>query len=180
MLIPTEKEKVTWFSMWFLASIASFGITFFPMFFRLIDNRNRHFNRQNELESCINEYEITQGRKPHEHNEVEEMNAKAWAASIVFIVPAFFVIYRLSKDLRAHEQNQEIFLDAAFPEKRMFMSQTIPIKKYALFTIVTLGLGGIYWLYKVINLYNAHFKAQWKVEEEIVKLMEDKKVGESM
>jgi hypothetical protein len=180
MLIPTEKEKVTWFSMWFLASIASFGITFFPMFFRLMDNRNRHFNRQNELESGINEYEITHGRKPHEHNVVEEMNAKAWAASIVFIVPAFFVIYRLSKDLRAHEQNQEMFLDAAFPEKRMFMSQAIPIKKYALVTIVTLGLGGIYWLYKVINLYNAHFKAQWKVEEEIVKLMEDKKVGESM
>jgi hypothetical protein len=59
----------------------------------------------------------------------------------------------------------------------MFMVQTIPIKKYALITIVTLGVGGVYWLYKIINMYNAHFKAQWKVEKEIARLMEEKRVG---
>ena len=55
------------------------------------------------------------------------------------------------------------------------MTQTIPIKTYILITIVTLGVGGIYWLYKVVNLYNAHFKAQLQVEKEIERLMEEKK-----
>jgi len=62
----------------------------------------------------------------------------------------------------------------------MFMPQTIPIKKYALITIVTLGVGIVYWLYKIINMYNAHFTAQQKIENEIVKLMEEKRVGESV
>jgi hypothetical protein len=52
------------------------------------------------------------------------------------------------------------------------MPQTIPIKTYAVITIATLGVGGIYWLYKVVNLYNAHFKAQLQIEKEIVRLME--------
>jgi hypothetical protein len=107
------------------------------------------------------------------------MNAKAWAASIILVIPVFAIVYYLSKDLVDHERRQEAFLASAFSQ-RMFMVQTIPIKKYALITIVTLGVGGIYWLYKIINMYNAHFKAQWKVEKEIARLMEENKVGESM
>jgi hypothetical protein len=85
----------------------------------------------------------------------------------------------LSKDLRVHERNQDAFLAAAFPE-RIFMPQTIPIKTYVLITIVTLGVGGIYWLYKVVNLYNAHFKAQVQVEKEIVRLMEEENIVGAM
>jgi len=62
----------------------------------------------------------------------------------------------------------------------MFMPQTIPIRKYALITIVTLGVGIVYWLYKIVNMYNAHFKAHREVEKKIVMLMEEKQVGESM
>jgi hypothetical protein len=107
------------------------------------------------------------------------MKAKAWAASIILIIPAFVIAYYLSRDLQVHEKHQDVFLAKAFPE-RIFMPQTIPIKKYALITIVTLGVGGVYWLYRVVNLYNAHFKAQWKVEKEIARLMEEKKVVERM
>jgi hypothetical protein len=53
------------------------------------------------------------------------------------------------------------------------MPQTIPIKTYVLITIVTLGVGGIYWLYKVVNLYNAHYKAELQVEKEVNKLTEE-------
>jgi len=62
----------------------------------------------------------------------------------------------------------------------MFMPQTIPIRKYALITIVTLGVGIVYWLYKIVNLYNTHFKAHSEIEKEIVKLMEEKSVGKSL
>jgi hypothetical protein len=180
MQVRTETERVTWFSMWFLASIATFGVAFFPMFYRIIDSRNKHFRREAELEKQIAEFLRKQGKEPPAAAvSLRNMNAKAWAASIILIIPAFVIDYYLSKDLLFHEKHQDAFLAEAFPE-RMFMPQTIPIKKYALITIVTLGVGGIYWLYKIINLYNAHFKAQWKVEKEIARLMEEKTVGESV
>ena len=178
--IYNPKERVIWFSMWFLASVATFGVTFFPMFHRLVDGRNRHFCREAELEKQIAQWLKTQGKTAPAPTECPPaMNATAWAASIILIIPSFFITYYLSKDLRVHEAHQDAFLAAAFPE-RMFMPQTIPIKKYVLITIVTLGVGGIYWLYKVVNLYNAHFKAQWQVEKEIARLMEEQKVGKSM
>ncbi len=83
-------------------------------------------------------------------------------------------MYLLSKDLRIHESKEDAYLAAALPE-RVFMPQTIPIKTYAIITFVTLGVGVVYWLYKVVNLYNAHFKAHLQVEKEIVRLMGEKK-----
>ena len=174
MLNSPEKEKVTWFSMWFLGSIASFGAAFFPMFYRLIDSRNRHFRREADLEKQIFEFLRKQGKQPPQTGPTpQDMNAKTWAASIILVIPVFLILYLLSRDLLIHEKHEDEFLAAAFPE-RMFMPQTIPIKEYVLVTIVTLGVGGIYWLYKIINNYNAHFKAQWRIEKEIERMMEEK------
>ncbi len=172
-----QKERTTWFSMWFLGSVASFGAAFFPMYYRLVDNRNKHFRREAELEKHIAEYLRAQGKDAPKAIEAPPgMNAKAWAASIVLVVPVFFVLYFLSRDLMVHEKHEDEFLVKAFPQ-RLFMPQTIPIKKYIVLTIVTLGAGGVYWLYKIVNNYNAHFKAQWQVEAEITRLMEEKPVG---
>jgi hypothetical protein len=84
------------------------------------------------------------------------------------------MVYLLSRDLLVHERSEDAFLASAFPQ-RMFMPQTIPIKTYAVITIVTLGVGVVYWLYKVVNLYNAHYKAELQVKKEIGKLMEEEK-----
>lgn len=173
MLNSPRKEKVTWFSMWFLGSVASFGAVFFPMFYRLIDSRNRHFRREADLEKKICEFMRKQGKPlPQTGSPPQDMNAKTWAASIILVIPVFLIMYLLSKDLLIHEKHQDEFLATAFPE-RMFMPQTIRIKRYVLVTIVTLGVGGIYWLYKIINNYNAHFKAQWRIEKEIEHMMEE-------
>jgi hypothetical protein len=177
MLNRMEKDRIVWFSMWFLEAIATFGVAFFPMFYRLVDSRNKHFRREAKLEQKIAQWLAKQGKEAPATPCLADMNAKAWAASIILIIPAFVLTYYLSKDLYVHEKHQDMFLASAFPE-RMFMPQTIPIKKYALITIVTLGVGGVYWLYKVVNLYNAHFKAQRAVEREIARLMEDKTVVE--
>ena len=175
-----EREKITWFSMWFMSSVATLGLTFFPMFHRLINSRNIHFQREAKLDKKIATYLEKQGKRvPELPEHPEEMNTKAWTASIILIVPAFLIMYYLSRDLKIHEEKQDKFLASAFP-KRMFMTQTIPIKKYALITLVTLGIGGIYWLYKLANAYNAHFKAQWNVEQQIEGLMVDKDNGKSM
>ncbi|MCW4004377.1 MAG: hypothetical protein NWE95_10745 [Candidatus Bathyarchaeota archaeon] len=174
-------DRKLWFSMWFLGAIVTFGAAFFPMFYRLVEGRNKHFQKEAEIEKQIADYLKSQGKEPPKKSNtpVKVMNAKAWAASIIFVVPVFVIVYLLSKDLVEHEQNQDAFLAAAFPE-RMFMPQTIPITKYALVTLVTLGVGVIYWLYKVVNLYNAHFKAHSIVEKEISRLMEEQKVVEHM
>ena len=175
MLDRTKTDRTIWFSMWFLASIATFGVAFFPMFYRLIENRNRHFRREADLEKQIAVFVKNQGREPPATvDRIREMNARAWTVAIILVIPVFIIAYFLSKDLLVHEKHQNTFLSNAFQE-RMFMPQTIPIKKYVLITIVTVGLGIVYWLYKIINLYNAHFKAQWVVEKEIDALMEDNK-----
>jgi hypothetical protein len=180
MQTRTETERTIWFSMWFLASIATFGTAFFPMFCRLIDSRNKHFHREAELEKQISAFMEKHGKEPPTPTDgFREMNAKAWAATIILVVPVFAIAYLLSVDLLVHEKHQEMFLAAAFP-KRMFMPQTIPIKKYVLITIITLGVGIVYWLYKIVNMYNAHYKAQWKIEKEIIRLMEEKTVDESL
>ena len=138
------------------------------MFYRLIEGRNKHFQHEAELEKtgCCLPEEQGKGAACNER-DFPERNAKAWAVSIILVIPVFVIVYLLSRDLLVHERNQDEFLAAAFPE-RMFMTQTIPIKTYVLITIVTLGVGGVYWLYKVVNLYNAHFKAQLQVEKEVV------------
>ena len=180
MLKRIETDGKIWFSMWFLASIATFGAAFFPMFYRLIEGRNQHLRREADLEKQIATFLKQQGKEPSTPSDsFSEMNAKAWTAAIILVVPAFAITYLLSIDLRAHEEQQDRFLASAFPE-RMFMPQIIPIEKYALITIVTLGVGIVYWLYKVVNLYNAHFRAQREIEKEIAKLMEEKRIGESV
>jgi hypothetical protein len=176
----TKTDQPIWFSMWFLTSIATFGAAFFPMFYRLIENRNKHFRREADLERQIVAFLKKQGKEPPAPTEgFREMNAKAWAAAIILVIPAFVITYLLSRDLGKHEKRQDAFLANAFPE-RMFMPQTVPIQKYVLITIITLGVGIVYWLYKVVNLYNAHFRAQREIEKEIAKLMEEKRIGESV
>ena len=176
MKINVEGDRKVWFSMWFLGAVVTFGVAFFPMFYRLVDGRNRHFRNEAAFEKHVAVHLKDNGKElPAVGERFKDMNATAWAASIILIVPIFIVVYLLSKDLAVHEQNQDAFLAAALPE-RVFMPQTIPIKTYALITLVTLGFGVIYWLYKVVNLYNAHYKAHLQVEKELGRLMEEKKV----
>jgi hypothetical protein len=178
--IKVEGDRKVWFSMWFLGAVVTFGLAFFPMFYRLVEGRNRHFRKETELEGQIAAYLKSHGKEPPAVSEhFKAMNAKVWAASIILVVPVFVILYFLSRDLAVHERNQDAFLAAALPE-RVFMPQTIPIKTYALITLVTLGVGGVYWLYKVVNLYNAHFKAHLQVEKELGRLMEEEKLGEYM
>jgi phosphoglycerol transferase MdoB-like AlkP superfamily enzyme len=176
MLRIVETDRTMWFSMWFLASITTFGLAFFPMFYRLIELRNKHFLRQDELEKQAKTY-LRNEVKELQSNSLPERNAKLWAVSIILVLPVFIIAYFLSKDLLLHEKRQQAFIRALLPE-REYMPQNIPVKKYALVTVVTLGVGVIYWLYKIINTYNNHFMEQRKIEDEIIRLMEEKGYGE--
>ena len=169
MLTGMEPDRKIWFSMWFLGSIASFGLAFFPMFYFSVERRNGHFRRQVEFEERVAAF-FSKEWKPL---PIPERNAKVWAASIILFVPVFAITYLLSKDLLLHEKRQQDFLTNFYPDWN-YMPQHISIRKYALITMVTLGFGVIYWLYKVVNLYNNHFKEQRHIEHEMLKLMEAK------
>ena len=168
-------DKKIWFSMWFLGAIVTFGVVFFPMFYRLVEGRNKHFQHEAEFEKQVTQHLEKQGKKPPTTSKhLADMNAKAWAISVILVVPVFIIVYLLSRDLAVHERNEDGFLAYAFPQ-RIFMPQTIPIKTYVLITVCTLGVGVVYWLYKVVNLYNAHYKAELQVEKEIGRLTEEEK-----
>jgi hypothetical protein len=171
-------DRKVWFSMWFLGAVVSFGIAFFPMFYRLVDGRNKHFAHEAELEEKVAAYYRDRGKQTSTGSKpFKPMNGKLWAASIILIIPAFIIMYKLTKDLATHEKEENTYLASALPQ-RVFMTQTIPQKTYLLITIVTLGVGGVYWLYKLVNLYNAHYKADLQVEKEIIRFMEEDKIVE--
>ncbi len=166
--------------MWFLGAVVTFGVAFFPMFYLLVGGRNRHFQNEAEFEQRVGTYLRSKGKKPPATNRVvKARNSKLWAVSIILIIPAFIIVYLLSKDLMVHEQEQDAFLAAALP-KRVFMTQSIPIKTYVLITLVTLGFGVVYWLYKLVNFYNAHYKAHLQVEKEMVRILEDERTVKHM
>jgi amino acid transporter len=174
----TETDRIMWFSMWFLASIVTFGVAFFPMLYRSIERRNKHFLRQYEFEKKVVVFFKNEGKEVQSTlSPLPERNAKLWTISIILILPVFIIAYFLSKDLLLHEKRQQAFLTSLFPE-RDYAPQNISVRKYALITLATLGVGIVYWIYKLLNIYNNHFKEQRKIEDEIVRLMEEKGYGE--
>jgi amino acid transporter len=173
-------DRKVWFSMWFLGAVVTFGVAFFPMFYRLVDGRNRHLAKEGEFEQRVGVYLKSKGKEASiAPAPLKQRNAKLWAASIILIIPAFVIVYLLSRDLKVHEKQQDAFLTAALPE-RVFMPQTIPLTTYVLITIITLGVGVVYWLYKTVNLYNAHYKAHLAVEKELSRLMEEQSIVQHM
>jgi len=173
-----ERDKHLWFSMWFLASVATFGLAFFPMFYRFVQIRNRHFSRLNELEK-----RVQNSSKTHVEDKRVELvpmrNAKLWAVSVVLVVPVFVITYLLSVDLKVHEMHEKEFFSRVLGNSD-YMLQTVEIRKYVLLTVVTLGIGVIYWLYKIINIYNNHFMFETSLEGRVVEMLEKEGYGETL
>jgi len=169
MTAESKPERVMWFSMWFLGAVSTFGLAFFPLFYYSVERRNFHFKKQRELESKISAFH----GKEQPAYVVHDRNPRLWAASIVLILPVFAIVYFLSADLNVHEKHQREFFSTFFPDLN-YISQKISIRNCALITAVTLGVGVVYWLYKILNAYNNHFKEQRHIEHEMLRLMEAK------
>jgi hypothetical protein len=109
----------------------------------------------------------------------QDRNSVLWTASIVLVFPVFAIAYFLSKDLRCHEKHQQTFLKRLFPEKHLTLHD-ISVRRYLIITAATLGIGIIYWLYKIVNMYNNHFKEHRMIDYDVSRFMEAKSHGESM
>lgn len=179
MVESARPDRIMWFSMWFLASIATFGLAFFPMFYRSVERRNEHFKRQREMEKRVLRLPNSPVEPPTDESLPLERNKLLWAVSIIVVVPAFAAMYVLSSDLSRHEKNQQNFLKKILPEMD-YKPQKISLGIYSLITVATLGVGGVYWLYKILNIYNNHFREHTIIDDEINKLMEASSHGESL
>jgi len=189
-----ETDRLMWFSMWAVLSVASFGIAWFPMIYYMIKRRNAHFSRQEKLETLIlSKLKKTQSpEKPpldssKTKNQGSSRNAKAWTLSTLLIFPAFYIFYFLKSDLRKHEEHEHDFLvevialakdsDVPLNIHGFTATPSFPLDKYLVLNIVTFGLAAAYWLYRIFNDYNSHFKMQWKNEDELLSFLKaiDKK-----
>ena len=121
MNTKVDGDRKIWFSMWFLGAIVTFGVAFFPMFYRLVDGRNRHFQKEAEIEQKLAEYLRNKGKEPPAANQpFKQRNAKVWAASIILIVPVFVLLYLLSKDLAVHEQRTRCISRRCSPRANIY------------------------------------------------------------
>jgi len=189
-----ETDKIMWFSMWAVLSVASFGLAWFPMIYYMIKRRNDHFSRQEKLEELILS-KLRKTKSPEKlgsnfsktKNQKLSRNAKTWTLSTLLIAPAFYVFYSLKSDLQKHEEHEHDFLDeiialakdSGIPLNIQSYATTprFPLDTYLVLSVVTFGLAAAYWLYRIFNDYNNHFKMQWLIEDELLSFLKglDKK-----
>jgi hypothetical protein len=191
-----ETDKIMWFSMWAVLSVASFGMAWFPMIYYLIKRRNAHFARQEKLEALIlSKLRKTGGQEKlpldssSTENQGQPRNAAAWTLSTLLILPAFYVFYFLKSDLREHEEHEHDFLaeviglakdsDVPLNIHGFAATPSFPLGRYLALSVLTFGLAAAYWLYRIYNDYNSHFKRQWKIEDELLGFLKaiDKKTS---
>ena len=188
-----ETDKIMWFSMWAVLSVASFGIAWFPMIYHLIKRRNTHFARQKKLETLIlcKLKKTSPEKQPSVSSSTtvhgSSRNAAAWTLTTLLIFPAFYVFYFLMNDLRKHEEHEHDFLvevteltkdsDVPLEVHGFSTAPSFSVGKYVGLSVVTCGLAAAYWLYRIFNDYNSHFKMQWQNEDALLSFLKalDKK-----
>jgi len=187
MQFRKETDRIMWFSMWAVLSVASFGVAWFLMIYYLIKRRNAHFLRQQKLEELILDKINSPRRKKTKTDSSKQKklllsrNSLGFTLLTILIVPAFYVFYFLKNDLQKHEEHEHDFLsevitltkeaEVPFNIQSFVPSPRISMKKYIVLSVVTCGLAGVYWLYNIFNDYNSHFKMQWLIEDELLSFL---------
>jgi hypothetical protein len=175
-----EKDRIMWFSMWAVLAVASFGIAWFPMIYYAIKRRNDHFARQAKLEALILK-KLGTDETENQSATLGHRNAGLLTTLTVLIVPAFYVFYVLKGDLHRHEAHEQVFLaqvreltkdsDVQLNVEEFMTTPSFPLGKYVGLSVASLGLAAAYWMYRIFNDYNSHFKMQWIIEDELLRFL---------
>lgn len=163
----------------------------------LIDRRNSHFRRQQQLFLTLEKY-LAPRAKASSSNDftlLAQLNedsiftendrpAGLWSVFYLFVTPiiGLIIAYNLTQDLRKHEELQfpfQIALANAFNEAGLSIAPTSqyrghkrdPILFFVL-TAITGGLFWVYWFYALLKDYNQHFLDQAQFEDNILALLE--------
>ena len=165
-------------------------------FYYMLDRRNLHFARQQQLFSNLQNYlSIATSAGPggaisHLGHVSEDSifgerqrPAGVWAVLFLFVSPivGLVVPYDLTHDLRVHEELQATYQAAlvdAFREAGL-QAPTFPTLKlhkrdsmlFIILSAVTAGLFWIYWFYTLLKDYNDHFAEQARFEDQLLSIL---------
>lgn len=174
-------------SLYLVLLVGSFALYY------LIDRRNAHFKRQQQLFSLLPTYLSSREKPPRaeskyqltqlsEDSVLEERDRPAglWAVLYLFVTPivGLIVAYSLTQDLRKHENLQSAYqtsLVGAFNEAGIQLPTFSPDRAHKrdpilliILTAITAGLFWIYWFYTLLKDYNEHFQDQTRFEDQIL------------
>jgi hypothetical protein len=184
----------------FLLTLITFGIYGIYVLYKLLERREQHFERmvsfRQHLIAVLEEKAETDGRADEVREGIAELQSMDLEATgrdrygekspvlwlvlgIVTGITNFYVYYFLNDDFRAHEANEQLFLQkASVVMSQLGMSwspsaiaESIPKRNFALYlilTIVTIGIYGIYWWYTLITDPNRHFDGHISWEQQIL------------
>ncbi len=166
------------------------------LLYKLINRRNKHFQRQgflyDDLTNLAKELAAKKGvdislsvnnmeRANREARyEETEKSAALWAIVTFFVgITALYVYYFLMKDFYKHERREDMFLEdlnrtlvaAGVTINLPRRALPIPDRSFVLYlilSIITLGIFSIYWLYVLLTDPNGHFRQQALTEDTIL------------
>jgi hypothetical protein len=184
-----QTDRKMWFSMWVILAVASFGVAWFLMIYYAVKRRNDHFLRQQKLEALILS-KLKKTQNPQNDVESSETNnllqprsAALWTILTIFVVPNFFLFYYLESDLHKHDAHQQEFLEEVTALAKdtgvdlnlqsHMTASGFPRNKYVYLNVGTLGVAIVYWLYRLFNDYNNHFKMHKIIEAELLRFLDE-------
>ena len=180
----------------FLLALVTCGIYGIYILYKLLDRRQSHFERlisfRYYLIQLLKEKAEADGKMAEVEQDISQLEAMhveasnrdragekspvLWTVlSIAVGVVVYYVYYFLNDDFRAHEANEQAFMNKAsavmqklgMTEQPVVTSLMVPERNFIVFlilTIVTCGIYGIYWWYTLITDPNNHFDnhAAWE------------------
>ncbi len=165
-------------------------------FYYLIDRRNNHFKRQQQLFLTFQRYLASKTDAPDSENlfclarlseesifEERDRPAGPWSILYLFVTPIVGLIlaYNLDQDLRRHEDLQSSYQTTLINALNETSTQPTTLASpkshkrdpilFIVLTAITAGLFWIYWFYTLLKDYNEHFLDQSRFEDQILSLL---------
>jgi len=158
--------------------------------YNLLDRRNAHFRRQQQLFVTLAKYLATKAGVSSSSKltliaedsvfEEQERPAGLWSILYVFVTPiiGLVVAYNLTQDLRKHEERQSNYYQVLLgtlgeigitaTPMSLYKSHKRDPLLYIILTAITGGIFWIYWFYTLLKDYNEHFADHSSFEEQLL------------
>ncbi len=178
------------FSLYLILLIGAFA------FYYLVDRRNNHFKRQQQLFLTLQKYlasntnaalsdSLFRLTQLCEESIFEERDRPAglWSILYLFVTPVVGLIlaYNLVQDLRRHEELQSAYQEMLVKAISETGGQPVTLASsrahrrdpilFIVLAAITGGLFWIYWFYTLLKDYNEHFLDQSHLEDQILGLV---------
>ena len=192
----TDRHLSFWKGL--LLSLLTFGIYAFYEFYWMVKRRDLHVARFYDLADAFIEWVRleAQAKKIDIRHELEALrsavamrqparNARLWLLLWLVAGPVvFYAWYFLNDDFLEHERQEEAFYRAA--QEALYrlratgrprpgscvLTRRIRFFSYFALSLLTLGIFGIYWHYRLVEDANRHFESNVALEDWLLEAVE--------